>query len=175
MMMALFRSSLLWIWVAVPAGLLLASALAEPAQAQSTAALQAITPLSAPNPGANDGLELLSPAQRRTYQRAASMFPGFCHEWERLLHEREVDNLEHLSWREDGGLKTASYTGYGKVESCQCKASREGLPIGIIRYKEINYSIMGKTIQEARHAAPKLIHEIGTLEIFSWDKNKWFY
>jgi len=143
-----------------------------------------VAPVSAPNPGANaesavqsqnDALELLSPAQRTTYQHAASAFTGFCHDWERLLHERELDNLEHLSWREDGGLKTATYTGYGKVESCECKASKEGLPIGKIRYEEINYSIVGKTINEARHAAPKLIHEISTLEIFSWDKDKWFY
>ena len=122
-----------------------------------------------------DGLELLSPAERRTYLRAASAFTGFCRDWERLLHEREVDNLEHLSWREDGGLKTATYTGYGKLESCECKESKEGLPIGKIRYEEINYSIVGKTIGEARHAAPKLLHEISTLEIFSWDKGKWFY
>ena len=122
-----------------------------------------------------DGLELLSPAERRTYLRAASAFTGFCRDWERLLHEREVDNLEHLSWREDGGLKTATYTGYGKLESCECKESKEGLPIGKIRYQEINYSIVGKTIGEARRAAPKLLHEINTLEIFSWDKGKWFY
>lgn len=199
---ALFRRSLMWIWAAVLAGFLPASALTESAQAQSTAAVQAVVPaephsetgatanigtvapLSAPNPGANavsavqsqiDPLELLSPAQRQTYQHAASAFTYFCHDWERLLHEREVNNLEHLSWRDDGGLKTASYTGYGKVESCECKASKEGLPIGKIRYEEINYSIAGKTIDEARHAAPKLMHEISTLEIFSWEKDKWFY
>ena len=210
---ALFRSSLLWIWPAVLAGFLPASALAQSAQAQSTAAMQAVAPaeahsetgaavtsisavlktptatvqpfpVSASIPGANaasavqsqiDGLELLSPAQRQTYQRASSAFTSFCHDWERLLHEREVNNLEHLSWREDGGLETATYTGYGKVESCECKASKEGLPIGKIKYEEINYSIVGKTMEEARRAAPKLIHEISTLEIFSWEKNKWFY
>jgi hypothetical protein len=122
-----------------------------------------------------DGVEFLTPAQRRTYQRAASVFTVFCHDWERLLHEREVNNLEHLSWREDGGLEIATYTGYGKLESCECKASKEGLPIGKIRYDEINYSIAGKTIDEARHAIPKQTHEISTLEIFSWDKGKWFY
>ena len=265
--MALFRSSLIWMWPAILAGFLFAIALAQSAQAQSTAVMQAVAsaephsqidaaaigastilktpaitvqpiplsgviqsvpsataqlipasavapllakaatdmnnvatpstgagmaaakigavaPVSASNPGANaasavqlqvDGLELLSPVQRRTYQRAASAFTSFCHDWERMLHEREVNNLEHLSWREDGGLETATYTGYGKVESCECKASKEGLPIGKIRYEEINYSIMGKTIEEARHAAPKLIHEISTLEIFSWEKGKWFY
>jgi hypothetical protein len=210
---ALFRSSLMWMWPAVLAGFLLASAIAESAQAQSSAAVQAVAPaepysetgaavtststvlktptttvqpvpVSASNPEANaasavqsqiDGLELLSPVQKRTYHRAASAFTSFCHDWERMLREREVNNLEHLSWREDGGLETATYTGYGKVESCECKASKEGLPIGKIRYMEINYSIVGKTIEEARHAAPKLIHEISTLEIFSWDKGKWFY
>jgi hypothetical protein len=148
------------------------------------AAAGAIPPVAGLNPGATsapavqpqgDGLELLSPAQRRTYERAAAAFTDFCHEWEGLLHEREVDNLAHLSWREDGGLQTANYTGYGKVESCICKESKEGLPIGKIQYEEINYSMVGKTIDEARHAEPKLIHEIRTLEIFSWDKGKWFY
>jgi len=190
---ALFRSSLTWTWAVVLAGFLSVSALAASVQAQSATAVQAVAPavtigtvapVSAPNPGTNaapavqsqnDGLDLLSPVQRRTYQRAASAFSDFCHDWERMLHEREVNNLEHLSWREDGGLQTASYTGYGKVESCECKASKEGLPIGKIRYMEINYSIVGKTIQEARHAAPKLIHQISTLEIFSWEKDRWFY
>lgn len=157
-----------------------------PSTTGSTAATNIGTTAAAsvPNPGVSgvpagqsqaDGLELLSPAERQTYQRAASAFTGFCHEWERLLHEREVNNLEHLSWSEAGGLETATYTGYGKVESCECKESKEGLPIGKIRYLEMNYAIVGKTVDEARHAAPKLMHEISTLEIFSWDKGKWFY
>jgi hypothetical protein len=122
-----------------------------------------------------DGLEGLTPAQRRVYQTAASTFSSFCHEWERLLHERELNNLDHLTWRNEGGLETATYTGYGKVESCECKASKEGFPIGKIRYSERIYAITGKTIEEARRAAPKLTHETKTLEIFSWDKGKWFY
>jgi hypothetical protein len=120
------------------------------------------------------GVALLSPSQRLTFERASSAFTGFCHDWERLLHEREVNNLEHLSWRQDGGLEVATYTGYGKVESCECTA-KEGLPIGKIRYAEILYSIAGKTADEARRAVPKLTHEVETLEIFSWDKDKWFY
>jgi hypothetical protein len=122
-----------------------------------------------------DALELLTPAQRQTFVRASSAFESFCHDWERLLRERELNNLEHLSWRQDGTLQTATYTGYGKVEACECKESKEGLPIGKIRYEEMNYSIAGKTIDEAKHAAPKMTHEISTLEIFSWDKGKWFY
>jgi hypothetical protein len=143
-----------------------------------------VAAMSTANPAANasfaaksqlDNLDLYTKAQRRVYEQAASLFPGFCHNWESLLHEREVNNREHLAWRNDGGLKTASYTGYGKVESCQCKASKEGLPIGEIRYEEINYSIVGKTIEEAIHSTPKLTHQITTMEIFSWDKGKWFY
>ncbi len=125
--------------------------------------------------GSVDGLEQLNPAQRRSYQRASASFVLFCHHWDQLLHEREANNLQHLSWRKDGGLEVATYTGYGKVESCECKESREGLPIGKISYEERNFSIVGKTIDEARHAVPKLTHEIKTLEIFSWDKGKWFY
>ncbi len=221
---ALFRSSLAWVWAVALIGFLTVGALAESAQAQSIAAVQAVTlaephsqtgaaaagsstilkipavttqpnpsrdakigpvaTMSAPNPVANtasavqsqiDSLELLTPAQRRTFERAASAFNGFCHDWEHLLHEREVNNLQHLTWHNNDGLETASYTGYGKIESCQCKESKEGLPIGEIRYEEINYSIVGKTIDEARHAAPKLMHQISTLEIFSWDKGRWFY
>jgi hypothetical protein len=143
-----------------------------------------VAAMSAPNSVTNasfvaksqlDNLELYTKAQRRVYEQAASLFPGFCHDWERLLHEREVNNREHLAWHNDGGQQTASYTGYGKVESCQCKASKEGLPIGEIRYEEINYSIVGKTIEDAIRSTPKLTHQVTTLEIFSWDKGKWFY
>lgn len=116
-----------------------------------------------------------NPAVRRTYERAATAFPGFCQTWERLLHEREVNNLGHLNWRALGGIETANYTGYGKVESCECKASKEGLPIGKIQYEEIKYLLTGKTIDEAKHTAPKSTGTISTLEIFSWEKNRWFY
>jgi hypothetical protein len=130
---------------------------------------------AAPAKSSISDLELLIPAQRRAYQRAAAAFNSFCHDWERLLHDREGNNLDHLSWRKDGGMEVATYTGYGRVESCECKQSKEGLPIGKIRYAEKNYSIAGKTIDQARHAVPKLTHEISTLEIFSWDKGRWFY
>jgi hypothetical protein len=202
---ALVQASVASLGVMVLSGLSPVSARAESAQFQSAGAVQAAPAAESPNDAAaatsastvlktptaapeafgaigaisvqpqNDDIESPSPAQRRTYQRAASVFSSFCHDWERLLHDREVNNLEHLSWRSDGGLEVATYTGYGKVQSCECKASKEGLPIGKIRYEEILYSIAGKTVDEARHAAPKLMHEINTLEIFSWDKGKWFY
>ena len=116
-----------------------------------------------------------SAVEKAQYERAANLFPSFCREWERMLHEREVDNLGHISWQARGGYETATYTGYGRVESCETKESIEGVPIGKITYEELSYYLAGKTVEEARRSAPKLIHQIHTLEIFSWDKDKWFY
>jgi hypothetical protein len=118
---------------------------------------------------------LSNPVLRRRYEHAAASFDAFCSDWERLLHDREVNNLEHLNWHQQGGYETATYTGYGKIEGCECKASKEGLPIGKIRYEEISYYLIGKTIEDAKHAVPKMTGKIETLEIFSWEKNKWFY
>lgn len=116
-----------------------------------------------------------SSAEKARYDHAASLFPPFCQKWQRLLHEREINNLEHLTWRLTQGYQTATYTGYGHVESCQTKESVEGIPIGKITYDELSYYLAGKTVEEARRSSPKLIHQVHTLEIFSWDKNKWFY
>ncbi len=113
--------------------------------------------------------------EKARYERAADLFPSFCQEWQRMLHEREVDNLGHISWQLRSGYETATYTGYGQVESCETKESIEGVPIGKITYSELSYYLTGKTVAEARRSSPKLIHQIRTLEIFSWDKNKWFY
>lgn len=205
MIVVLFQASAVFVGISALSSLWLTSAGAESAQPSKTAGAAPLasaglqttagnpngvssvikTPAAASTmPGARpvsavqtqaDNVELLTPAQRRSYQRASSAFASFCHDWERLLHEREVNNLEHLSWQQSGGLEMATYTGYGKVESCECHASKEGLPIGKIRYEEMLYSIAGKTVNQARHAAPKIMHEIGTLEIFSWEKGKWFY
>ncbi len=116
-----------------------------------------------------------SPAEKAHYEHAANLFPSFCQEWQRLLHDREVNNLAHLNWQLRQGYETATYTGYGQVESCDTKESVEGIPIGKITYEELSYYLTGKTIGEARGSKPKLVHQIHTLEIFSWDKNKWFY
>lgn len=198
----LFQASVAFVGVTFLIAVFLANARAESAQVQTVGGSPALaaaelhssssspsgassvikTPVAPTLPGAAavsavqpQTDEFLTPAQRRTYRRASSAFTSFCHDWERLLHEREVNNLEHLSWQQNGGLEMATYTGYGRVESCECHASREGLPIGKISYEEMLYSVAGKSISEARHAAPKIMHEIRTLEIFSWDKGKWFY
>jgi hypothetical protein len=112
--------------------------------------------------------------ERARYAEAAAKFPSFCQDWARMLHDREVNNLDHLSWQERNGYQTASYTGYGKIESCECKES-EGIPIAKVSYQEITYYLAGKTVDDAKHAVPKLVGQVNTLEIFSWEKDKWFY
>jgi len=116
-----------------------------------------------------------SPQEEERYDQAAAKFPGFCHEWERMLHDRETNSLDHLTWETHAGLQTTTYTGYGQVDSCETKESVEGVPIGKLSYMEMTYDLEGKTAEEARHTPPKVIHQTHTLEIFSWEKNKWFY
>ena len=116
-----------------------------------------------------------SAAERARYEKAAARFPDFCHEWQRMLHDRELNNLRHLTWMTRKGTETSTYTGYGQVQTCMTKESVEGVPIGKLSYDETVYSLSGKSPDEARHAPPKIIHQTRTLEIFSWDKNRWFY
>jgi hypothetical protein len=116
-----------------------------------------------------------SPVERARYEKAAARFPNFCQDWQRMLHDRETNNLEHLTWQTRDGFQTSSYTGYGQVETCETKESVEGVPIGKLSYEEMIYYLSGKSADEARHAPPKLIHQTHTLEIFSWEKEKWFY
>jgi hypothetical protein len=116
-----------------------------------------------------------SPAERVRYEKAAARFPDFCHDWQRMLRDRENNNLEHLTWQTLDGARTSTYTGYGQVEKCETKESVEGVPIGKISYLETVYFLSGKSTDEARHAPPKVIHQTHTLEIFSWEKDKWFY
>ncbi len=116
-----------------------------------------------------------SPQEEVRYNEAAAKFPGFCHEWERMLRDRETNSLDHLVWTTHDGIQSTTYTGYGEVDSCETKESVEGVPIGKLSYMEMTYDLEGKTSEDARHAPPKVIHQTHTLEIFSWDKNKWFY
>jgi hypothetical protein len=116
----------------------------------------------------------LTKVQRRKWEMAQAALPGFCHNWDRMLHDREVNNLSHLDWHENQGYETATYTGYGQVEACEAKESDEGVPIGKVRYEERNYYLVGKTTDEAK-SHPKLLGVTKTLEIFSWEKDRWFY
>lgn len=116
----------------------------------------------------------LTKAQRRKWDMAQAALPGFCHKWDRMLHDREVNNLSHLDWHEKDGYETATYTGYGDIQGCEAKESDEGVPIGKVSYEEKNYYLAGKTTEEAK-SHPKLIGTTKTLEIFSWEKDRWFY
>jgi hypothetical protein len=120
-------------------------------------------------------LRHLSARERHKYWVAAGKFPAFCQDWQQKLHEREVNNLSHLKFQERDGWETATYTGYGPVQTCVCKETREGVPIGKVTYKEYSYYLTGRTIDQAAHAKPQIVHTTETLEIFSWDKNRWFY
>jgi len=92
-----------------------------------------------------------------------------------MLRDRESNNLSSLNWKENGGYETASYVGYGPLKTCECKESAEGIPLGKVTYDEEDYYIVGKTVDEAKHSQPKVVRTVPTLEIFSWDQNKWFY
>jgi len=120
-------------------------------------------------------LARLSSVQRRKYEKASADFPAFCQEWERRLRDREVNNLEHINWKKRSGYQTATYVAYGKVQACDTKETDRGVPIGKLSYEEYNYYLTGKTVEEAKHSTPKLIGRTNTLEIFSWEKNRWFY
>jgi hypothetical protein len=116
-----------------------------------------------------------TPAVRRLYARAAAAFPHFCQDWARMLRDREANNLSLLNWQEKSGYETASYVGYSPIKTCECKESAEGIPLGKVTYDEEKYYVAGKTIDEAKHTPPKVLGVTHTLEIFSWDQNKWFY
>jgi hypothetical protein len=167
----------------------LASILKNPPDSKTSAAPDAVANASAPESAesrtriqrmADDvkaaaaRLAHLTKAQRHKWDMAQAALPGFCHKWDQMLHDREVNNLSHLDWHKKDGYETASYTGYGEVQSCEAKESDEGIPIGKVSYEEKNYYLTGKTTEEAK-SHPKLIGTTKTLEIFSWEKDRWFY
>ena len=164
-----------------------AEPLGVPVPAKQTAGATSVTPLNStlttfPDANKENSTNPLPPEPsspqliaKQRYARAAVIFPTFCHEWEQKLHDRELNNRAHIHWYTRGGYKVGNYVGYSAVQSCQCKESPNGLPIGKLTYQELNYYMSGRTVDEARHAKPKLIHMTNTLEIFSWDRDRWFY
>jgi hypothetical protein len=111
----------------------------------------------------------------REYQKASAEFPDFCKDWGRKLHDREVNNQNHIAFQEKDGWETASYTGYGPVQKCECHQSKDGYSIGKVTYDEFRYYLVGKTTDDAKHATPKVTDSTATTELFRWDKEKWFY
>ena len=167
-----------------PAG----SILKAPADAKSPDVVAAVTTGGANGPAASgeahevavvieqlgERLARLSTAERKKWELATASLPGFCQDWNRMLHDREVNNLSHLEWHQQQGYQTATYTGYGKVQGCQAKESDEGVPIGKVSYQEMNYYLAGKSVDDAK-SHPKLLGTTNTLEIFSFEKDRWFY
>ncbi len=111
----------------------------------------------------------------REFKKAAALFPDFCKDWERKLHDREVNNQGHITWTMKDGWQTGTYTGYSPVQKCECHQSSDGYSIGKVTYDEFKYYIVGKTPDEAKHAKPKVTDDTATTELFRWDKEKWFY
>jgi hypothetical protein len=114
-------------------------------------------------------------AAMRTFERARGAFTGFCKDWEAKLSQRERDNLAAIRWKLQNGWKVGQYLGYGKIRSCTCKRSPRGQPVGELTYGEMNNYLTGKTIDEAKHAAPKSTLATETTEIFGWGKKGWEY
>jgi hypothetical protein len=112
--------------------------------------------------------------QRRKWELAQAALPGFCKDWDRMLHDRELNNRSHLEWRQQQGYTVATFIGYGRVEACEAKETDEGVPIGKVTYQELTYYLAGMSIPDAE-AHPKLLGATNTLEIFSWEKDRWFY
>jgi len=110
------------------------------------------------------------------FRTATNAFPAFCHDWQDKLMERTQYNIERISWHvDDHGMETGTYLGYSTISSCTTKLSRGGIPIGKLTYQEINYSLSGKTLDEAKHATPMQTGVMNTLEIFRWDQTHWLY
>jgi len=107
------------------------------------------------------------------FDRASESFPAFCKDWERRLHDRELNNQESVSWKDQDGFKTGTYLAYSPIKTCNCKRSTGGVPIGELTYQETEYYLAGRTVEEARHAPPKLVGVTNTTEIFRWDRTKW--
>jgi len=107
------------------------------------------------------------------FDRASESFPAFCKDWERKLHDRELNNLENISWKDQDGYKTATYLSYSPIKTCNCKRSTGGVPIGELTYQETELYLSGRTVEEARHTQPKPVGITNTTEIFRWDRTRW--
>ena len=160
---------------------IIAGTLAVPSQGFSQETTEArdgaASGVAQPHPGLHGRVRAALERADRLFQRASEAFPSFCQDWEAKLRERERNNLSHIEWKENDGLKNGSYVGYSKVTGCACKQSAKGIPIGRLMYQEFKYQLEGKTLTEAMHALPKPAVTTNTTEIFRFDTNlnKWTY
>jgi hypothetical protein len=130
------------------------------------------------NKGMQGTAQTLNPVMMRAlkqFQVASASFPDFCREWSRKLSAREHDNLGNIKWELHDGVETGTYVGYGPISSCTCKEATNGVAVGILTYKEFDYTLTGKSIEEAEHSTPHPATVVPTREIFAYDKGKWFW
>ena len=128
--------------------------------------------------GMQNTAQKLNPVMVRAlkqFQIASAKFPDFCREWSHKLSVREHDNIEHIKWTKHDGVETGSYVGYSPIESCTCKEATNGVAVGILTYRQFDYTLSGKSLTEAKHAAPHTVSVTPTREIFAYDKGKWFW
>ena len=86
----------------------------------------------------------------KEFQVASASFPDFCRDWGRKLSVREHDNVEHIKWEKRDGVETGNYVGYSSIDSCTCKEATNGVAVGILTYKEFDYTLTGKSVEEAQ-------------------------
>ena len=101
--------------------------------------------------------QTLNPVMMRAlkqFQVASASFPDFCRDWARKLSVREHDNLGSIKWAMHDGVETGSYVGYSSIDSCTCKEATNGVAVGILTYKEFDYTLTGKSVDEAEHYHP---------------------
>jgi hypothetical protein len=111
------------------------------------------------------------------FKEAEQEFPAFCQDWGSKLRDRERNNVDHIDWKPAQGGEAGTYVGYGNIQSCTCKQTPKGIPVGKLVYQEFEYELDGKTLDEARHAKPKEDSITNTTEIFRFDtkQDKWIY
>jgi len=122
--------------------------------------------------------QTLNPVMMRAlkeFQVASASFPDFCRDWARKLSVREHDNLGQIKWVMHDGVETGSYVGYSSIDTCSCKEATNGVAVGILTYKEFDYTLTGKSVEQARHATPHATTVVPTREIFAYEKGKWFW
>jgi hypothetical protein len=128
--------------------------------------------------GMQGSAQTLNPAMMhalKEFQVASASFPDFCRDWAHKLSVREHDNLGNIHWVMRDGLETGSYVGYSSIDSCTCKQANNGVSVGVLTYKEFDYTLTGKSIEEAEHSTPHAATVVPTREIFAYDKGKWFW
>jgi len=128
--------------------------------------------------GMQGAAQALNPTMIRALKQfriASAAFPDFCREWAHKLSIREHDNVSNIKWVMQNGVETGSYVGYGAVDSCTCKEASNGVAVGILTYKEYDYTLTGKSLEEAKHASPHATSVVPTREIFAYEKGKWFW